>query len=162
MMLLAVFVSVLSFYSLVSRLLDRTVVTALIVFTVAGMLAWLSRVPTSEMAFAHGLTAVPGTGLYSRRLASLDADAPEHDEIAAEASAVDAWRPASRLTHFGAMDPGNAFRAPAAAKHRRSGNSARRPRAPRRRSRGTPQSRPARAELAPAAVTIPVGTAMIP
>jgi len=31
--------------------------------------------------FAHGLTAVPGIDLYARRLASLDARAPEHREL---------------------------------------------------------------------------------
>ncbi len=31
--------------------------------------------------FAHGLTAVPGIDLYARRLASLDAGAPEHREL---------------------------------------------------------------------------------
>jgi len=33
--------------------------------------------------FAHGLTAVPGIDLYSRRVASLDAAAPEHRELRA-------------------------------------------------------------------------------
>jgi NhaP-type Na+/H+ or K+/H+ antiporter len=31
--------------------------------------------------FAHGLTAVPGIDLYARRLASLDAGAPDHGEL---------------------------------------------------------------------------------
>lgn len=33
--------------------------------------------------FAHGLTAVPGIDLYARRIASLDAAAPEHREVKA-------------------------------------------------------------------------------
>jgi len=31
--------------------------------------------------FAHGVTAIPGIGLYGRRVASLDAAAPEHREL---------------------------------------------------------------------------------
>jgi hypothetical protein len=33
--------------------------------------------------FAHGLSAQPGIGLYARRVASLDAAAPEHREVKA-------------------------------------------------------------------------------
>jgi len=30
--------------------------------------------------FAHGLSAMPGIALYARRIESLPADAPEHQE----------------------------------------------------------------------------------
>ena len=31
--------------------------------------------------FVHGLSAVPGINLYARKVASLGADAPEHQEV---------------------------------------------------------------------------------
>jgi len=33
--------------------------------------------------FAHGLSAVPGINLYARKIASLGADAPEHQQVKA-------------------------------------------------------------------------------
>ncbi len=33
--------------------------------------------------FAHGLSAMPGINLYARKIASLGADAPEHQEVGA-------------------------------------------------------------------------------
>ena len=53
MMLLAAFVSLLFLYSLVSRRLERTVVTAPIVFTIAGMLMG-SIAPAVPGAAVHG------------------------------------------------------------------------------------------------------------
>jgi hypothetical protein len=31
--------------------------------------------------FAHGFSTLPGIGLYARKIATLDADAPEHLEV---------------------------------------------------------------------------------
>lgn len=63
-MLVAVFASLLFLYSLVSRRRERTIVTAPIVFAVAGVLTFLIAPEILE-----------------RKVAALDADAPEHKEM---------------------------------------------------------------------------------
>jgi NhaP-type Na+/H+ or K+/H+ antiporter len=122
---IAAFVVLVFLYSLVSRRLEHTVITAPIVFTTTGMLfifaipglhdlaivlfmGWFgprglasivlglvflgkdTHVPGEEtiqlavMAtvmlsiFAHGVSALPGITLYTRKVATLDATSPEN------------------------------------------------------------------------------------
>jgi NhaP-type Na+/H+ or K+/H+ antiporter len=122
---IAAFVVLVFLYSLVSRRLEHTVITAPIVFTATGMLfifaipglhdltivlfmGWFgprglasivlglvflgkdTHVPGEEtiqlavMAtvmlsiFAHGVSALPGITLYTRKMATLDATSPEN------------------------------------------------------------------------------------
>jgi hypothetical protein len=79
MMSLAVFVSLLFLYSLLSRWLEQTLVTAPIVFTVAGMLTIRLAITGTVLLsiFVHGLSATPGIDIYARRIVSLHSGAPE-------------------------------------------------------------------------------------
>ena len=96
MVIIAVFVVLVFFYSLVSRRLEHTVITAPIVFTSTGMLLILAisglhelsmtRESFRELAeiglvmlsiFAHGFSALPGIDLYTRKIATLDATSSE-------------------------------------------------------------------------------------
>jgi NhaP-type Na+/H+ or K+/H+ antiporter len=117
MTLITAFAALLLFYSSVSARLERTVVTAPMFFTAAGMVGWfgprglasivlgvvyLERAPhlagtdTIRLAvmltvlasiFAHGLSAIPGIRLYARELALLNAAAPEREAADAQSAA---------------------------------------------------------------------------
>jgi hypothetical protein len=99
MTLIAIFTALVLLHSLISGRLERTLVTAPIVFTAAGMLAllilpelrtrWMHALYFAVMMtvlgsiFAHGLSAMPGMEAYARKIGTLPPGAPELEGLEA-------------------------------------------------------------------------------